>query len=196
MSQRLSKEFFTKESLDEVQTFACGTEFYETEVSDWLKRPLGEDSALTAIQNLERPAQVWLYRLEDETLVGFGALAKSRWRWTGKKDPFIPITMVIWCGVGEEFQGRPEGPRKERYAFRILDDLLGEASDDQNAYPVFGLCVHTDNHKAIKFYKNFGFDVDLDSFKDKENGREYRRMAYVLDKEALLRLREESRAKK
>lgn len=196
MSHRLSKEFFTKESWDEVQTFACGTEIYETEVSDWLKRPLGEDGALSAIQNAEKPTKVWLYRLEDETLVGFGALAKSSWRWKGKNDPYIPIMMIIWCGVGKEFQGRPEGPREGRYAFQILDDLLGEASVDQNAYPVLGLCVHRDNKKAIKLYKNFGFDVDLEPFKDKENGREYRKMAHILDGEALLRLKEESRARK
>jgi hypothetical protein len=74
MSQSLVRDAFTEEYWDEVQAFDCGSMPWELEVSDWLKGPIGTDSALTAIHNAEKPGRVWLYRLENGQLVGFGAL--------------------------------------------------------------------------------------------------------------------------
>jgi ribosomal protein S18 acetylase RimI-like enzyme len=192
----LSKEPFTGNQWDEVQGFDCGSKAFEVEVSDWLKRPYGQDSASTAIANSERPAKVWLYRLGDGRLVGFGALGKSEWRWKGKKDPKIPLTVIVWCAVQKEFQGQPRGPREERYAALILDDLIAEALDDQETHPVLGLCVHKENKRAIKLYKYAGFTDALDSFVDKETGVEYQRMAMVLNDAVLLHMTEVARKKK
>ena len=112
MPQDLTRENFTAEQWDKVQQFDCGEEPYQREVSDWLKRPLSEDGALTAINNAERPGRVWLYRLRGERLVGFGALGYSEWRWTKKKDPFVPLTVITWCANQKEFQGATSQPTK------------------------------------------------------------------------------------
>ncbi len=189
MPQGLFKDVFTESDLEEVQSFDCGNEPYQQEVANWLKGSLGADSALTSINHQERPGKVWLYRLEDGTLVGFGALGKSEWRWKGKKDPKIPLTVVIWIGLGKEFHGQPPGPREQRYSWQILDDLIAEALEDEETHPVLGLFVQTANVRAIELYRRAGFTEELEPFVDKQTGVEYQRMAMVLNAEALLRLR-------
>ena len=133
---------------------------YQKEVSKWLKNPIGEDGALTSVNNRKKPGKVWLYRLPNGTLVGFGALAKSSWRWKGEEDPRIPVTMVIWYAVHKDFQGKPEGNREGHYSFQIFDDLVNEAYGDQIDRPLMGLYVHHRNKKAIELYRDFGFTDD------------------------------------
>lgn len=188
MSDGLTKEAFTLDDLDEVQSFDCGDEPFAREVSDWLKGPLGADSAATSIGHPERPGRVWLYRREDGTLVGFGALGKSEWRWKGKKDPKIPLTVIIWVGIRKEFRGKPDGPREGRYSAQILDDLIAEALEDQETHPVLGLFVQTANIRAVELYRRAGFAEELDSYIDKQSGVEYKRMAMVLNAEVLLQV--------
>lgn len=114
---------------------------------------------------------------------GFGALAKSDWRWPGKNnDGFVPLSVIIWVGVQKEYWGKPEGPKDERYSAQILDDLLAEADADAKTHSVLGLFVHKDNHRAIKFYKDAGFSDDLEQRKDKVTGEvKYYKMFVVLD---------------
>jgi len=190
----LARELFTEDQWDEVQDFDCGEAAYQKEVSDWLKGPFGADSALTSISNTEKPATVWLYRLPDGELVGFGALGKSRWRWKGKKDPFIPISVIIWYAVHKKFQKKPEGPREGHYSYQILEDLIAAALEEQDTHPVLGLAVHKDNERAIRLYLNIGFTEELSPFT--QDGVEYQRMAVVLNAEALGQLWEEAKKKK
>ena len=190
MSSLLTKVEFTEATWDEVQGFDCGDKPYQLEVSNWLKGELGKDSALSAIKNTERPATIWLYQLEDRRLVGFGALGKSEWRWKGKKDPKIPVTLIIWYAVQKEFQKQPPGPPEGHYSAQILDDLMAVALDDQLTHPVLGLCVQAENQRAIDLYKRVGFTESLDPFIDKETGGKYQRMAMVLNAAALLQIRD------
>jgi hypothetical protein len=93
MADALVKHPFTPDDWPDVQDFDCGDEPYEREVSDWLKGPAeeGVESALNCIADDQRPGRVWLYKLGDR-LVGFGALAKTEWRWPGKNnDPRLPL---------------------------------------------------------------------------------------------------------
>jgi ribosomal protein S18 acetylase RimI-like enzyme len=189
MPDGLAKHVFTEDDWEEVQSFDCGDEPFAREVTDWLRGPFGSDSALTAIRHPDRPCRVWLYRLEDGALVGFGALGKSEWRWKGKKDPKVPLTVIVWVGIGKEFRGQPPGLREGRYSAQILDDLIAEALEDQETHPVLGLFVQTANVRAIELYRRAGFTEELEPFVDKQTGVEYRRMAMVLNPEALLRLR-------
>jgi Acetyltransferase (GNAT) family len=195
MSQNLVRDPFTEAHWDEVQAFDCGSMPWELEVSDWLKRPIGTDSALTAIHNAENPCRVWLYRLEDGRLVGFGALGYSKWRWTKKKDPYVPLTVIIWCGIQKEFKGLPDGPKPDRYSHQIMDNLITEALDDAATHPILGLVVRPENIGAIKLYKEYEFIDDLDAYTDRETGVTYKKMALVLDGEALGRIREEAKKK-
>lgn len=196
MSDGLVKEAFTHDDLPEVQSFDCGEEPFAREVSNWLKGPLEADSAITSINHPQRPGKVWLYRLENGTLVGFGALAKSEWRWKGKKDPKIPLTVIIWVGIDKAFRGKPDGPREGRYSSQILDDLIAEALEDKQTHPVLGLFVQTANTRAIELYRRAGFTEKLDTYTDKETGIEYQRMAMILDSDALLQIVRESTKKK
>ncbi len=187
MADGLVKEPFTDEDWHEVQSFDCGDEPFAREVSDWLRGPAEADSAIASIHHPDRPGRVWLYRLEDGTLVGFGALGKSEWRWKGKKDPKVRLTIIIWLGIRKEFRGQPPGPRENRYSAQILDDLIAEALEEQEAYPVLGLFVQTANTRAIELYRRAGFTEELDTYTDKTTGVAYQRMAMVLNPEALLR---------
>ncbi len=183
----LDKEEFTEDQWQEVQDFQCGESPYQVAVANWLKADKdAEESAVKAIHDNDRPCRVWLYRLADGRLVGFGALGKSRWRWTGKKDPWVPISSVTWYAVHSDFQGKPIGPKEERYSYRILEDLIGEAQVDQETHPVLALNVHKDNTRAIDLYMSIGFTEELSS--RVIDGEEHRRLAVVLNDEALKRI--------
>ncbi len=191
MSGALEKFEFTPADWDEVQRFDCGDKSYQREVSDWLKRPFGEDGALTAIKK-DPPAKVYLYRLTapDGRLVGFGALDKARegWRWKGKKDPKIPVSLIIWYAVQTPFKKQPPGDVDGHYSSLILDDLIACAFDDQLTHPVLGLCVQPDNKVAIELYKRKQFTEELAPFVDRGTGAVYNRMARILNPTVLLSL--------
>ena len=153
-----------------------------------MKGSADQESAIASIHHPVRPCKVWLYKLEDGTLVGFGALGKSEWRWKGNKDPRVPVTVIIWVGLQKEFQGQPPppSPKEQRYSVRVLDDLINQASEDKETHPVLGLFVHKDNVKAIRLYQAAGFTDDLDPLRNKAGEIEYLRMAVILDVDSLL----------
>lgn len=186
----LLRKPFTESDLDSVEGFHCGDAPFEREVAAWLKGKEG-DCAIASITHPTRPARVWLYTNPDGTLVGFGALGRSDWRWKGKNDPKVPVTLIIWVGLCVDFQGKPENvPREQKYSTIILNDLIDEAQKEQESHPVIGLLVHKDNLRAIKLYERFGFVSGFEPHIDKITGWEYTRMAVVLDPTALLRLRD------
>jgi ribosomal protein S18 acetylase RimI-like enzyme len=184
----LARRAFTEADWEDVQGFDCGSERYESEVADWLKGSIDKDSALAAINDKVRPTSVWLYRLGDQ-IVGFGALSISEWRWKRKKDPRIPLTLIIWVGLHKDFQGLPKDvPREERYSSLILEDLIIESKKDEVVRPALGLVVHSDNFRAIKLYERFGFTQGFEPYKDKTTGNTYIRMAVALDPEGIAKL--------
>jgi len=197
MLQQLVREDFTEDqlALPEVQQFDCGAEIWEKEVSDWLKMPLGQDGAISSVRNEERPGRVWLYRNADGQLVGYGALGYTEWRWTRNKDPFLPLTVIIWCAIQKEFWGKPDGPKDERFSHQIMDNLITEAIDDVETHPILGLAVHPENTRAIKFYKEYEFLDNLAPRKDRLTGILYNRMALPLDNEILGRMIEAAKKK-
>jgi hypothetical protein len=187
MAGALVKYPFTEDDWDDVQSFDCGDKPHQREVSDWLKGRRDEDSALAALAK-DPPSRIWLYRLEDneadpgpDNLVGFGALDRSAWRWTGGKDPYLPITILLWFAVQNRFKRQPPGDEGGFYSSQIMDDLIATAMDDRIERPVLGLCVRVGNTGAIDLYRRKGFTVKLSSFKDRATGIEYLRMARVLD---------------
>ncbi len=154
----IMKRPFESTDLEKVQKFDCGDAEYEREVELWIKGSgAGVDCAVNSMDRAERPSRVWLYELSD-ALVGYGALAQSEWRWLGKKDPFIPVTLIVWVGLDKSYQGKPPGPIEEKYAVQIMDDLIEEAKKDAVTHPVLGLFVHKDNAKAIRLYRWYNFD--------------------------------------
>ena len=195
MADSLTKHLFTADDWADVQDFDCGDEPYEKEVSDWLKGPDDPtvDSALASIKHPEKPGRVWLYRSAGD-IVGFGALAKTDWRWPGKNnDPKLPLSIIIWVAVQKKYWGQPEGPKEERYSAQILDDLVAEAEQDGKTHPVLGLFVHKDNQRAIKFYKEAGFSDELVQRVEKTG---LYKMFVVLDDEAYQAVIEEAKKAK
>jgi ribosomal protein S18 acetylase RimI-like enzyme len=183
----LSRYPFTPDDWDEVQSFECGGKEHQREVSDWLKGRVEEDSALAALAD-DPPARIWLYRLEEEDpedghgeLVGFGALNNSAWRWTTKKSPYVPITVLLWYAVQSQFKRQPPGDEDGYYSSQILDDLIDQALSDKQDRPILGLCVRPENVRAIDLYRRKHFTVELDPFTDKTTGIKYTRMARILD---------------
>lgn len=200
MPPELEKYEFTEGDWMEVQAFDCGDKPHEREVSEWLKRPAGEDGALTTIQK-DPPGKVWLYRLSkpDGRIVGFGAMDKARegWRWKGGKDPKVPVTLILWYGVQTPFKKQPPSANPdEHYSAAILDDLISCAYDDQETHPVLGLCVQQVNTRAIALYERKKFSERMSTYTDKETNVVYERMARILNPGRLITVLEEARAKK
>lgn len=156
-------------------------------MSNWLKGTRGTESAKEEMKDPEKPTTVWLYRLADGTLVGFGALAKSAWSWTQRKDPWIPVTVITWCGIQKDLQGQPLKSEGTRYSHQIMDDLINEAMQDHVTHPVLGLMVDVKNIKAISLYKKFKFIDNIPTWTD-SHGVTYQNMGVILNQESFNRL--------
>jgi hypothetical protein len=191
MAPALVHYAFTPDDWDEVQSFEIGDRDHEREVADWLKLPADppppDSCALLDIAKVP-PTRVWLYRLEDDEnesaddpIVGFGALNQSRWRWTKKNSPYLPLSIILWFAVQKPFRRQPPGHEDGFYSSLIMDHLIHEAYQSRDERPVLGLCVRPTNTRAIDLYRRKQFTVDLDPFTDKATGVEYARMARILD---------------
>jgi ribosomal protein S18 acetylase RimI-like enzyme len=174
---------FTADLLATVQAFDCGSEPWELEVSDWIKRPAGQDGAVDA---LARGTSVWLYVNDAGELVGFGSLAKTEQRWPAAKDPKVAASIIPWVAVDRRFWGQPPGPPEERYASQILDDLISKALLTRDERPLLVLYVHVNNQRAIAFYQRpyFGFVELHKPYTDRATGWQYKRMALMLKEPA------------
>jgi len=195
MSPALVKYLFSAEDYIEVQSFDCGSKPYQLEVSDWLKAPADQDGALAAIGS-DPPAKVWLYRQNNYAsnseqpgeIVGFGAISQSKWRWTEKKDPYIPVTVILWLAVQTKFKRQPDGDPDGYYSSQIVDGLIAESLETQNDRPVLGLCVRPDNTAAIDLYRRKAFKVELSPWLDRDTGVSYSRLARILNPTRLLEM--------
>ena len=199
MATTITKRPFTQSDLADVQKFDCGVNPYEVEVAEWIKGDgsPGVDCALTSMGDPQNPSRVWLYNSGDGRLLGYGALAQRKWRWKGKNDPHIPVTVIIWVGLDAAFQGKPEGAKEERYCVKIMDDLISEANRDCGTHPILGLLVHKDNAKAISLYKWYNFDDGLvPTLHPVTKEVEYLRMFLILDRAALLAITSTQKRKK
>jgi RimJ/RimL family protein N-acetyltransferase len=174
----LRKRRFTSHDvkLDAVRRFTCGTEDWETEVSDWIKGP--------ALDDMTRGCQVWLYfirRSERNHLVGFGSLGEPPWKYPPSTD--LHPNIIPNVAVALRFQGKPAGPWEERYAYLIMSDLISEAVAHAERSPLLMLYVHPQNHRAIRFYEKIGFEPFHKVYRDKVKGVDYRSM--ILDLAAM-----------
>jgi hypothetical protein len=146
---------FSAELLGAVQHFDCGDRPWEREVAEWIKgRPVG-DSVIEAMA--KTPAtRVWLYLSEDGSVVGFGSLGETTWRWPdSKRSPRVRVGVIPMLGLDRLFQGKPDGAGSGKYSYQILGDLLLKAREA--GYALLGLFVHRDNAKAKALYLKAGF---------------------------------------
>jgi GNAT superfamily N-acetyltransferase len=178
MPAGLTKRPFTNNDLPLVQSFGCGEEPWEKEVSEWIKAPAGGGGGLDA---LEQEVKVWLYFDRSGNMLGFGSLAETTQRWPSSKDPKIPATVIPMLGLDVRYWGQPSGPPEERYANLILQDLVQEARALAQSHPILVLYVHVNNVRAIRFYERAGFQDLHKAYKDSRTGHTYKRMALALN---------------
>jgi hypothetical protein len=144
-------------ALPDVQAFSCGEERWEREVEEWIRSPSGENSALEDMKKYGTEA--WLHWTEEGELVGVSSLGESRWSWPPPKGPKRLINIIPCVGVQKAFQGEPkDAPPEERFAARILDHLIYEATTKTHRDPLIGLMVDEENRRAIRFYEKAGFE--------------------------------------
>lgn len=93
----------------------------------------------------------------------------------------IPIkhSHIIWVGLDKRYRKLPEGPREERYAWRILDIIAARAATERpHLARAMSLFVHPQNEGAIRLYRAYGFtNVPEMTFPDKDTGIVYQGMA-------------------
>lgn len=149
---------FKAEHLDlqAVQQFDCGSAPWATEVADWIANR-GPEGVLYAINQFR--TEVWLYATEDDGVVGFGSLGKTRWN-LAPGSPRLRLYIIPNLGLGRCFQGQPDDGTEDRFSNQIMDHLISEARARVAANirhpnapePVLGLFVHPENTKAQHIY--------------------------------------------
>ena len=162
---------FTRNDLHEVQTFECGTQPWELILADWIR---GEG----VVQSMSRGTQVWLYKTPDGTLIGYGSLGKTRWKWPEPDSPYVRFSIIPALAVKTPFQGQPANvPKSERYSTQIMDDLLRRSIEHDTDFVV--LEVHNRNARAIQFYRSYGFEMSSITVEKRfdEETHLYRRMS-------------------
>lgn len=141
-----------------VLDFDAGTEAWDVAEADWIKASL--DSACGAVFDLQKypETEVWLFRLADGTVVGFGSIGTTTWTLPPQGGQKTLLTVIPHLAIRKEFQGGPSQVRKEdRYSRQIMDDLLSRSME--RPYAMIGLFVHENNLKAIRLYEQYGFEM-------------------------------------
>ncbi len=165
MLDQLKKLPFSEQLLPVVQHFYCGDDPWEREVADWIKDP---DQVLT---EMKRGCKVWIYYTDEYPVIGFGSISKSLWPWPTETSDKVRMGIIPYVAIQKQFWGKPEGPKDEYYSSQILGDLLSEART--RGYNYVRLFVHTDNQRAIGFYRRYGFRATDRTSIDQDTGATY-----------------------
>jgi hypothetical protein len=154
MTSGFHKVVFNADLISRVESFDCGTEIYEAEVSNWIKDP--EVGALSAMEKFG--TRVWLYINNEDEVVGFGSLGITNWSFPEPKSrPKVKVNLIPEVAIENRFKGKPEGAHEHRFSTQIMRDLMSEARKTPGVVPIVGLFVHPANHRAIRFYRRMGF---------------------------------------
>jgi hypothetical protein len=154
---------FSASLLGRVQDFECGAAEWQLEVANFLKAPPNREGAAQFVA--EQRASVSLYESDEGELIGYGCLGTADW-WLQHPDEQKRrrhvIQMTHFLGLRPKFWGKPDKVQPhERYAWIILEDLMGEAVERLKAnkhwFPGVGGLVHHENGRALRFLERFGF---------------------------------------
>jgi ribosomal protein S18 acetylase RimI-like enzyme len=132
------------------------------------------------MRDKQRPCHVWLYFNGAQSVVGYGTLGRTRWRWPTPDSPREWVYAIPWVGIRSEYQGQPPGPQEDRYSRQIIDDLIAEATDRTDSLPILGLFVHPQNQRGQRFFRNAGFRLSHQTYIDRFTQTEYLSMSLPL----------------
>src|SRR5262249_48350007 len=148
---------FSPQKLADVQGFNCGSDPWETELSDWIKGDANVDDTALGVLRLGT-SRVWLYRLPSTgEVVGFSSLGTSQWSYPKPKDDKITVSILPNVAVQSQYHGKPDNVTADmKYSAQIMGHLLYEARILGNR--ILGLFVDAQNAKARAFYeRKIGF---------------------------------------
>lgn len=150
---------FTEADQARLVGFSCGDEPWSKHVTEWI---LGSD----VLDSMKRGTRVWLFETAAGEVVGFGSIGTSVWRWPPPGGERATIVLIPMLGIDVRFRGEPADP-DWRYSRQLMGHLLAEGqeiargwSGDTARKPQWlVLMVHRDNARAIRFYKQCGFEL-------------------------------------
>lgn len=150
---------FTEADQDRLVGFSCGETVWSRHVAEWIR---GSD----VLDSMQKGTKVWLFETSDGTIVGFGSVGPTRWRWPPPDGEGTSLLLIPMLGVDSRFQAQPPD-REWRFARQIMGHLLHEAEViSQAAAESTGshidwlvLLVHRDNTRAIHFYEKYASNL-------------------------------------
>lgn len=155
---------FTEADRGRLVGFSCGDEVWSRLATEWI---LGSD----VLDSMSKwGTRVWLFETVDGTIVGFGSLGTSKWKWPPPSGAQrLTITLIPMLGIDVRYRGQP-ADEAWRYSRQAMSHLISEAehiANDWSGKPDerprwLVLQVHKDNARAIGFYEHFGFELMSD----------------------------------
>lgn len=154
----LRAQKFTPEVQSQLGTFDCGTSVFARDMTDWITGP----RCFASIR--DRGTNVWLFRDDHGSVVGFGSVGETEWKWPDQKSPFKKMSFIPALATHSNFQRTPyDAPREEQYSMAILIFLIAQARKLGHQYLV--LFAHKDNTGAQSLYEIAGFEYSPESYK-------------------------------
>lgn len=158
---QLYADLLTEQDRSDLVQFDCGPGKWAEAASEWLQG----SEVWESIKN--RNTRVWLFRNEQNVLVGFGSLGITRRNWPPPDGRYENLQIIPMLGLDHHFHGKPPD-RKWRYSHQIISHLRYEAiatlaqhdSLGRSTLPLLMLYVHQDNAAAIRLYEHFGFTLE------------------------------------
>jgi ribosomal protein S18 acetylase RimI-like enzyme len=171
MSFQLFADPFTDADQPAMAGLHCGDEPWARAATAWIN---GSD-VLDSITHWQ--TRVWVFRDESETVVGFGSLGPTQWRWPPPAGDYTRMLMIPQLGIDARFRGQPPDPER-RYSNQIMSHLIFEAqewaSEIRRTKPakkhvaLLILQVHKNNIPARRLYEKFEF-IAMPGFESNEH---------------------------
>ncbi|MEO8498070.1 MAG: GNAT family N-acetyltransferase, partial [Planctomycetota bacterium] len=141
---------FTISDQPQLIGFDCGSALWEQSLSTWI-------TGQGVIDSMARGTRVWIYKRNDDAIIGYGSLGTASWNWPKGEIPSTEhVSVIPAIAIQSEYHGEPHaGDKNDRYSAQVMTHLLTEAHNESTRFVV--LEVHESNGRAISFYESFGF---------------------------------------